>query len=64
MTHNSSPAFAVNFFWKDSALRGRIALPVIENVPPKMRDMASETLALPDGEAAALYSTSFKIHNS
>ena len=64
MTHNSPLAFAVNFFWKDSALRGRIALPVIENVPRKMRDMASETLAHPDGEAAALYSTSFKIHNS
>jgi hypothetical protein len=34
----------------DSALRGRIALPVIKYVSRKMRDTASETLALPDEE--------------
>jgi hypothetical protein len=36
----------------DSALRGRIALPVIKNVSRKMRDTASETLALPFEEVA------------
>ena len=38
----------------DSALRGRIALPVIKYVSRKMRDTASETLALPDEEAVFL----------
>ena len=40
-------------FLKESALRGRIALPVIEKVSRKMRDTAVETLALPYENAAA-----------
>ena len=42
--------FAVNLP-KDSALRGRIAQPFIKNASRKMRDTASETLALPFEEA-------------
>ena len=41
---------AVKIFLEDSALRGRIALPGGE-VSRKMRDTASETLALLDEEA-------------
>jgi hypothetical protein len=48
-------------FLKKSAPRGRIALPAIENVPRKMRDTASETLALPDEEAASSISTTFDL---
>jgi hypothetical protein len=36
----------------DSSLWGRNALPVIKNVSRKMRDTASETLALPFEEVA------------
>jgi hypothetical protein len=43
--------FAVKYLPKDSALRVRIAQPFIKNVSRKMRDTASETLALPFEEA-------------
>jgi hypothetical protein len=44
-SHPFSP-FAVHYIPKESALRGRIALPDIKNVLRKMRDTACETSAV------------------